>query len=224
MLPLVHHVESVGLTNRQPKCRIRSLRRRSRVNPWWTLSYRIRATFSPQSLKSQNDCCLEFGTSNAITDSVGVTAHQYARFMGSTTETGPNGALLKASKVKERGWTDSLIRRFLDPPDATAPNPMYRSAARVRLYDLTRILNMEARPEWQAAKVVASRRSAVSSRASTRRASDVVELAGRFIVTLPVLSDETLYRLAVDHRKKLMNNRDDFENATMEGVDEWTLR
>lgn len=144
--------------------------------------------------------------------------------MGSTTETAPNCALLSASKIKEHGWTESLIRRFLDPPDATAPNPMFRSAARVRLYDLVRILNVEASPGWQAAKAVASRRSAASSRASTRRASDVVEKAGRFKVTLPVLSDKTLYRLAVDHRNELRNNRDDFEYATTESVDESTLR
>ena len=123
---------------------------------------------------------------------------------------------LSASKVRERGWTDSLIRRFLNPPDATAPNPMFRSAAPVRLYDLVRVLGVEASPGWQAAKVVASRRSAASSQASTRRASDVVEKAGRFRVTLPVLGDETLYRRAVDHRNELRSYRDDFEYAAME--------
>ena len=30
--------------------------------------------------------------------------------------------------LKSRGWTVRLIRRFLDPPDALAPNPHYRSA------------------------------------------------------------------------------------------------
>jgi len=157
-------------------------------------------------------------------ESVGVTPNQYARFMGPATESAPNGALLSASKIRERGWTDSLVRRFLDPPDTTAPNPIYRSAARVRLYDLTRVLKVEASPEWQAAKVVASRRSVASSRASTRRALDVVERAGQFEVTLPVLRDETLFRRAVDHRNELRNNRDGFEHATMESVDESTLR
>lgn len=145
--------------------------------------------------------------------------------MGLTKESAaPKRQRLSASKVKERGWTGSLIRRFLDPPDATAPKPTFRSASPLRLYDVERVLGMEASPAWQAAKALASSRSAASSQASARRASDVVGAAGRFRVTLPVLDNETLYRRAVDHRNRLRSHRGDFEYAPIGNLDESMLR
>jgi len=144
--------------------------------------------------------------------------------MPPTTSTAPKGERLSASKVKERGWTDSLIQRFLGDADATAANPVFRSAAPVRLYDLKPVLCAEASPDWQAAKGAASKRSALSSQASVRRASDVVDKANRFKVTLPVLGDDVLFRRAVAHRNRVRSYREDFELATMETVDESTLR
>lgn len=144
--------------------------------------------------------------------------------MASTMDTTPKGEYLSASKVKERGWTDSLIRRLLGHPDATAPNPMFRGAAPVRLYDLEKILSAEESPGWQVAKALASTRSATASQASVRRAAAVVEKARRFTVTLPVLADDELYRRAVVHRNEVRNYREDFEHATVESVDESTMR
>ncbi|GFG76150.1 hypothetical protein [Mycobacterium botniense] len=41
--------------------------------------------------------------------------------------------------LKQRGWTDGAVKRFLGEPDALVTNPNYRSGPRMRLYDLPRV-------------------------------------------------------------------------------------
>lgn len=47
------------------------------------------------------------------------------------------------STIKERGWTDKLIKEYLPNPDKTAQNPHYRSASPMKLYELNKIINLE---------------------------------------------------------------------------------
>jgi hypothetical protein len=45
--------------------------------------------------------------------------------------------------IKDRGWTNTLITRFLPVPDEMRPNPHYRSAAPMKLYSLDRVISVE---------------------------------------------------------------------------------
>jgi len=54
---------------------------------------------------------------------------------------------LTLSDLRGRGWTDAMVREYLGEPDATRPNPIYRSAAPVRLYLAERADAAEAGPE-----------------------------------------------------------------------------
>lgn len=51
-------------------------------------------------------------------------------------------------ELKARGWTRTLIERFLPEADATRPNPMFRSAAPMRLYCQQRVVAIEATEEF----------------------------------------------------------------------------
>ena len=50
--------------------------------------------------------------------------------------------------IEERPWSKAMVGEFLGEPDRTAPNPNYRSASPMRLYDLKRIEQAEATPEF----------------------------------------------------------------------------
>jgi hypothetical protein len=54
------------------------------------------------------------------------------------------------SGLKQRGWTDRAIERFLKHPDKEAPNPHYKSASPMKLYLLTRVDDIERSGEFQA--------------------------------------------------------------------------
>ena len=40
----------------------------------------------------------------------------------------------RSSELKQRGWTEGLIRKFLPKPDETKTNPIVKSAAPMKLF------------------------------------------------------------------------------------------
>lgn len=74
--------------------------------------------------------------------------------------------------LKERGWTDTLIKRFLPEPDLTRPNPHHAQSPPMRLYSKDRVESVEQTPEFQAAFAVAQRRRQSARKAvETKRTS-----------------------------------------------------
>ncbi|MDI2132124.1 hypothetical protein [Yinghuangia seranimata] len=58
--------------------------------------------------------------------------------------------LVPRAALRRRGWTEAGIGRFLGVADAQAPNPVFRSAHPMRLFDLARVEGVEATEEWLA--------------------------------------------------------------------------
>ena len=82
-----------------------------------------------------------------------------------------------AAQLKRRGWTDKLITDLLGPPDRTAPNPVYRSAARMRLYQRERVEVAEQHHTFvQHLNKSASRRHS-AAKASQNRRNDTIRWA-----------------------------------------------
>jgi hypothetical protein len=50
---------------------------------------------------------------------------------------------LSAAGLKDRRWTDSMIKTLLGQPDETATNPIYKSGPPMRLYLLERVEQTE---------------------------------------------------------------------------------
>lgn len=53
------------------------------------------------------------------------------------------------SALKERGWSDGLIRRLLAEPDRLTVNPHYRSGPPVKLFVLQRVMAAEQHEDFQ---------------------------------------------------------------------------
>ena len=73
-------------------------------------------------------------------------AHQEAT-PSSTGSSKPTFITL-AKLIEERPWSEPMVRDFLGEPDRTPPNPHYRAGPPMRLYDLKRIEQAEATPEF----------------------------------------------------------------------------
>lgn len=50
--------------------------------------------------------------------------------------------------LERRGWTLRLIEGYLGNPDRTPPNPVYRRAAPIKLWELSRVIEAEKDPAW----------------------------------------------------------------------------
>jgi hypothetical protein len=71
--------------------------------------------------------------------------------------------------LKERGWTEAMIRDLLGDPDLYVDNPHYRSAAPMRLWRLQRAEAIEASPEFAVRRERAERQRAAAGKAAETR-------------------------------------------------------
>src|SRR5947209_16642474 len=63
----------------------------------------------------------------------------------SGTTLSPYTTLFRSSElIRERGWTRTLIERFLPRTDLTRENPHHPRGARMQLFDMNRVLRIEA--------------------------------------------------------------------------------
>ena len=119
--------------------------------------------------------------------------------------------LLTKSSVKERGWTEGLIARFLLHPDQTKQNPHYKSGPPMKLYRLDRVEEAEASPIFQdAAAGLARRRQGAKKAVATKRAKTEAYF-DRVRISVPRLSEEKLTKRACDHYNAMQLGRSDME-------------
>jgi hypothetical protein len=74
-----------------------------------------------------------------------------------------------AVRLKERGWTEAMIRDLLGDPDLVTGNPHYKSAGPMRLWRLQRVEAAEAAPEFAGRKERAARQCAAAARSARTR-------------------------------------------------------
>ena len=103
---------------------------------------------------------------------------------GHPSDAAVTGIHLTMAGLRERGWTDVMIRDYLGEPDATRPNPRYRSAAPMKLYLAERAEAAEASPEWADRKALAARRRAVGVAAADRKRAETAALARQLAADL----------------------------------------
>ncbi len=105
--------------------------------------------------------------------------------------------IVSLKDLKERGWTEALIKQFLGEPDVLKPNPYYRKAAPMQLYSPARIEQAESQEAWQQAKARASVRSQASKMMAARKATELVERAEQMRITVQRLPRETVMEEAI---------------------------
>ena len=79
------------------------------------------------------------------------------------------------SELKANGWTDAMIKRFLPEPDRTYPNPRYRNAAPVCLYQEERIENVKKTEDFKTFELKKAAKKESAKRAVETKRRKVVE-------------------------------------------------
>ncbi|GIH68928.1 hypothetical protein [Sphaerimonospora thailandensis] len=123
-----------------------------------------------------------------------------------------------------------MIRVLLGPPDRLAPNPVFRSASPMRLYEVDRVVLAENSEAFAVLRGEAERRSRSALAAVERRRGETLEHVNRMRITVPVLDWNELARKAVAHRNRIDAERARYRldhipaSARVEEVDEPTLQ
>ena len=118
-----------------------------------------------------------------------------AQRAGAASAAVPENYLTMAA-LRERGWTDAMIRDYLGEPDATRPNPRYRSAAPMKLYLAQRAEAAEASSEWAERKAYGDRRRAAGVAVADRKRAETNALARQLAAALLTGYDRAYSRLA----------------------------
>ena len=112
--------------------------------------------------------------------------------------TKPNEYITKTG-LKGKGWTDSLIKRFLPKSDKTECNPHYKCRRPMHLYLVKRVARVEKTPAFLAAREVAeNRRAAAKSGTATKRQATEAYLQS-LEIAVPELDDEELVERALSY-------------------------
>jgi len=116
--------------------------------------------------------------------------------------------------LKERGWTDAMIKRFLGAPDSTKTNPRYRSGSPMCLYAIERVLTAEGSPDFDAAKAKAATRSAASTVRADKARVELVRTIETVEIRIEHLDIDEVRSCAIDSYNHAPKRERDGRHAT----------
>lgn len=126
---------------------------------------------------------------------------------------------INKTSLKARGWTDSLINKYLPQPDERVLNPRYKSAPAMLLYSLDRVQLIEESDNFKRDLQKAERRKLSASKAVETKRNVLLNDIQLMSIELPVYDKQTLYKYAVNHynsRRKEAYSYYDYEPASMD--------
>lgn len=118
---------------------------------------------------------------------------------------------LATSQPLKRGWTKSLIARYLIAPDEERVNPHYRGGPPMRLYNLARVEPLEQTDWFQAAKAKRVIRTAAAQKAIKTKRTKAIEWAESVDITIPQVSKAELSNAAISRYNERVHWESDYE-------------
>jgi hypothetical protein len=113
--------------------------------------------------------------------------------------------LCKSELKDERGWTDTLIRKFVPTPDDTKPNPYSKNAAPMQLYCPERIKSIEQTPEFQERFAKSAARKSGAKKGVQTKTANLRQKVSREKIGVPKFKMKKLIEKACDHYNALQS-------------------
>jgi hypothetical protein len=129
-----------------------------------------------------------------------------------------------ASGLKDRGWTDTLIRTFLPTPDRTRVNRHYQSGPPVKLYELGRVEAAEHNSEFKEAAVRAQTRSDRQKGVALKQSNELQERVSNLTIQVESRPLADVRNAAIWHYNSNPHDEIYFNLATTESDPEFLDR
>ena len=130
---------------------------------------------------------------------------------------------ITASGMKERGWTDKLIRDYYPTPYATKKNPVYASASPMKFYSINEVERIENLPEYKAKldklKEGKQKRQAAASKAVETKTKSTLEIVKSTKIGVIKIKNKYLLRDAIDAYNDFNCERGRFESIASKNSD-----
>ena len=109
-----------------------------------------------------------------------------------------NEEYISKAGLKTRGWTDSMISIFLGNPDLERINPHYKSAPKMKLYKLSRIINLEGTEEFSIRRIKSEQRSKVMKKVAKNKEMRLLEEIKQLEISVRIISPESLLKASIN--------------------------
>ena len=104
-----------------------------------------------------------------------------------------------STTLKDRGWTQQMIVKFMPNPDTTATNPHYKSGPPMRLYSVDRILKIEASDEWKKEAEKSAKRKLSAAKAIETKRKQLEAWTESLVFDVPIIDSSALRIAAINH-------------------------
>lgn len=101
-------------------------------------------------------------------------------------------------ELKDMGWTDAAIKKFLGEADDTKVNPMYKNAAPMQLYLDSRVKAVSRTQEYKDFMSKSAARKVAAKKAVKTKHDQLMEELENIEVTVTVLPKDKLLQFAID--------------------------
>lgn len=106
--------------------------------------------------------------------------------------------VLSISKIKERGWSEAMVRKFLGDPDGQKKNPFYQKAAPMKVYLKERVIAAEQTPDFIAAQQKLVGKKIAADKAVQTKKERAISFATSIKITIPVMPWEDVLKNAIN--------------------------
>ena len=117
-----------------------------------------------------------------------------------------------ANLLKERKWTEKLVKMYLKEPCKLVSNPHYKSSSPMRLYALMKVKEAESQESFKEYICKKSNSRKKISEATLERVrvsrTKLIETVNSIRVDIPISQKEVLIKNACDHYNDLWGNRE----------------
>ena len=168
-----------------------------------------------------------------IQDSHSRSGKSYVNHNDKVAQTKENVKYVCYSSLKERGWTDAMIRDYQLTPDKLVPNPHYRCMGEMKLYRIDKLTAIESGDWFKERYAKSLKRREAARKASTdvanRKRKETMELIDSIEIKIPNWSKERMFSTAINHYNNMWQNRgrydkyiDDYHHLDNENLERIT--
>lgn len=104
--------------------------------------------------------------------------------------------MISKSGLKYRGWTDTLIKKFLKEPDEKKTNPHYKCASPMLLYSEERVKKIEKRKTFIALFEKVKARKESAKKAVETKKQKIIDYVNNMEIDIPLMEIDVLDKKA----------------------------
>lgn len=104
--------------------------------------------------------------------------------------------MISKSGLKYRGWTETLIKKFLKEPDELATNPHYKCTVPMLLYSERRVKKIEKRKDFINLQERAYKRKEAARKAVETKRKKIIDYVNNLEIVIPFMDNKELDKKA----------------------------